>query len=131
MFSFNSKHQVTIFYVNETLVIISVPFFQLSNKSSLAVERKTKCKDDRNSTASLSPEEKEIERYKQENFIVELEDTFGIVPLISLLLQLLLVTYYAYLLKQPLLKEYFLQVGNRHLANATDLLIVTWKGKFY
>ena len=27
---------------------------------------------------------------------------------------------YAYLLQQPLLKEYFLQVGNRHLANATD-----------
>ena len=38
--------------------------------------------------------------------------TFGIVPLISLLLQLLLVTHYAYLLQQPLLKEYFLQVGN-------------------
>ena len=38
---------------------------------------------------------------------------------------------YAYLLQQPLLKEYFLQVGNRHLANVTDLLIVTWKGKFY
>ena len=35
LFSFNSKHQVTIFYVNETLVIISVPFFQLSNTKSL------------------------------------------------------------------------------------------------
>ena len=32
LFSFNSKHQVTTF---ETLVIISVPFFQLSNRKSL------------------------------------------------------------------------------------------------
>ena len=107
---------------------------KLLSRVALLLKEKQKWKDDRNSTASLSPEEKEIERYKQENFTFELEDDpfyFWNCTTYFPLIAAVACDVLCIPASTALLKEYFLQVGNRHLANATDLLIATWKGKFY
>ena len=91
----------------------------LSRVASL-IEEKKKQSDQ---SASLSSEEKEVDRYSKDSFNIELEDdplTFGIQLKSIQLLHLLCVTFYVYHLQQPQLKGYFQPVGNQHLENATD-----------
>jgi len=107
----------------------------LLSRVALLLKEKQKL-DERNSTASLSPEVREIDRCTRESFAVELEDDpfnfwngnndFPLIVAMACDIQ-----YYAYQLLRPPLKEYSLPVVNQHLEDIIDSLIVTWKRKFY
>ena len=76
----------------------------------------------------MSPEEKDIEQYNQENFNVEHEDDpfyFWANTKVFLLLPLLLEMFYAHQLQQLPLKECFQPAASQPVANVIDLMTIT------